>query len=204
MDTRDRIRSVAGELYVLRGHDGFSFGDIAEVIGTTRANIHHHFGNKGRLMEELIDQFVSDATFRIEKLWGASHVPLFTRLDMQVDDFRQFYLRFNPGPNDRNVWSPLSRLRLDLLVLGDPAANALARANRAYDRCLKHALHEAVQSGELSRAAPVEELSRILRVLLLSCPPMTQDASSFREIERLFDATAEMLKRGWGRNGPKE
>jgi AcrR family transcriptional regulator len=47
--TRERIKAIAEDLYVLRGHDGFSFGDIAEAVGTTRANIHHHFGNKRRL-----------------------------------------------------------------------------------------------------------------------------------------------------------
>jgi len=198
VDTRDRIRSVAGELYVLRGHDGFSFGDVAEAIGTTRANIHHHFGNKSRLMEELIEQFSTDAVLRIERLWGATGMSLSDRLKKQLDEFRRFYLRFNPKPGDRNVWSPLSRLRLDLLVLGDPAADALARANSAYDRCLKHALREAVESGELSQATPIEELSRILRVLLLSCPPMTQDSSSFGEVESLFGATSEMLRHGWG------
>jgi AcrR family transcriptional regulator len=199
VDTRDRIRSVAGELYVLRGHDGFSFGDIAEAIGTTRANIHHHFGNKSRLMEELIEQFATDAVTRIEHLWGASQVSLSERLKLQLEEFRRFYLRFNPRPGDRNVWSPLSRLRLDLLVLGDPAADALARANRAYDRYITRALREAVEVGELSEATPVEDLSRVLRMLLLSCPPMTQDSSSFREIESLFGATSEILKCGWGR-----
>ncbi len=34
--TRDRIKAVAAELYVLRGQEGFSFGDIAAAIGTTR------------------------------------------------------------------------------------------------------------------------------------------------------------------------
>src|SRR5690606_34650428 len=53
--TREKIKAVAAELYVLRGHDGFSFGDIAGAIGTTRANIHHHFGSKRQLMEELIE-----------------------------------------------------------------------------------------------------------------------------------------------------
>ena len=66
----ERIRTVAGDLYVLRGHDGFSFGDIADTIGTTRANIHHHFGSKGRLMEELIKQFATDAVTRIAHHWA--------------------------------------------------------------------------------------------------------------------------------------
>ncbi|WP_352696356.1 TetR family transcriptional regulator [Mesorhizobium sp. M0152] len=38
------MKEIAAEFHVLRGHDRFSFGDIATAIGTTRANIHHHFG----------------------------------------------------------------------------------------------------------------------------------------------------------------
>jgi AcrR family transcriptional regulator len=202
LNTRNRIKSVAIELYVLRGHDGFSFGDIAEAIGTTRANIHHHFRSKSRLMEMLIEHFAADAVTRIEKLWGVSGISMFDRLKMQLDEFRRFYLRFNPMPGDRNVWSPLSRLRLDLLVLRDPAADALAQANGAYDRCIKQALREAVETGELSDNTPIEDLSRMLRVLLLSCPPMTQDSSSFGGIESLFLSTSEILRRGWGARLP--
>jgi len=197
-DTRKRIRSAAGDLYVLRGHDGFSFADIAETIGTTRANIHHHFGSKSRLMDELIEQFATDAVIRIEHHWADGNVPFFDRLRAQLEDLRRFYTRFNEKPGDRNVWSPLSRLRHDLLILGEPAARALERANQAYDRCLKQALNHAVDSGELSQEAPVEDLARVLRVLLLSCPSMTQDSGSFAEIERLFTSAATMVSRAWG------
>ena len=66
--TRDRIKSVAAELYVLRGYDGFSFGDIAAVIGTTRANIHHHFGSKRLLMDELVQDISANAQARINAI----------------------------------------------------------------------------------------------------------------------------------------
>jgi AcrR family transcriptional regulator len=198
-DTRERIRSVAGDLYVLRGHDGFSFADIAEMIGTTRANIHHHFGSKSRLMDELIEQFAADAVTRIEHHWAEGDLSFFDRMEAQLQDLRRFYTRFNRTAGDRNIWSPLSRLRHDLPVLGEPAARALERANEAYDRCLKQALSGAIASGELCDATPVEDLARVLRVILLSCPSMTQDSGSFAEIESLFTSTATMVSGAWGR-----
>jgi len=30
--TRDRIKAVAADLYVVRGYEGFSFGDIAQAV----------------------------------------------------------------------------------------------------------------------------------------------------------------------------
>jgi len=195
--TRDRIKAVAAELYVLRGHDGFSFGDIAGVIGTTRANIHHHFGNKRQLMDELVADISAGAQARIERHWIAGRHPLSERLSLQLDDLRRFYDKFNPAPEDRNVWSPLSRLRHDLTALGAIAVGALEKVNRTYDHVLDHAVRTAIAEGELRDDAPVEAIVQVLRATLLSCPPMTQDAGSFAEVERLFAAIEETIVKAW-------
>jgi len=192
-NTRDRIKSVAAELYVLRGHEGFSFGDIAASIGTTRANIHHHFGSKQQLMGELIEDIASNAETRIERYWMTGDVAFSERLSMQLDDLRRYYERFNKGDNDRNVWSPLSRLRHDLPTLGDKAVAALERVNRTYETCLRHAVDQAVKAGQLRPDADADDIVRVLRVTLLSCPPMTQDAGKFEEIDLLFRALGRMI-----------
>jgi AcrR family transcriptional regulator len=196
-NTRDRIKSVAAELYVLRGHDGFSFGDIATTIGTTRANIHHHFGNKQQLMEELIEDIASNAEVRIERYWMRGEAAFSERLSMQLDDLQCYYRRFNGSDHDRNVWSPLSRLRHDLPILGDKAVAALERVNRKYDLCLRYAVDQAVKAGQLRAETNVDDVVRILRVTLLSCPPMTQDSGSFDEIAQLFGALERTITTAW-------
>src|SRR5690606_31797335 len=172
--TREKIKAVAAELYVLRGHDGFSFGDIAGAIGTTRANIHHHFGSKRQLMDELIEDIAADAERRIEQHWVAGNRSFRERLALQLADLNRLYDRFNSGPGGRNVCSPLYRVRHDLSVLGEPAAAAQERVNRAYDRSLDHAIGAAIRGCELSPAIPRAATVRIFRAALLSCPPMTQ------------------------------
>lgn len=200
--TRDRIKAVAAELYVLHGHDGFSFGDIAAVIGTTRANIHHHFGNKRQLMAELIDDFVADASARIRRHW-ATPGSFADRLEANVADMRRFHDRFNTRPNDRHVWSPLSRIRLDLPVLDKLAIAALERIDRVYDGCIRRAVAEAIAAGEFVPATPVDDVSQLIRFTLLSCAPMTQDGGGFEEIERLFTALERTLLAAWGQRARK-
>lgn len=195
--TRERIRAIAEDLYVLRGHDGFSFGDIAVAIGTTRANIHHHFGSKRQLMAELIEKFVADAEARIAHNWTREGLSFGARLEAQVADLRSFYDRFNKVPGERNVWSPLSRLRLDLPVLGEPASDALQRIDRAYDESLRRAVTDAVRTGELVADTPVDDVARVMRMTLLSCAPMTQDTGSFREVERLLATVGRMIRAAW-------
>jgi AcrR family transcriptional regulator len=197
--TRERIKLVAAEIYVLRGHDGFSFGDIAAVIGTTRANIHHHFGNKRQLMDELIADFAANAEARIRRFWTEGEIGFFDRLDLQLADLRTYYDRFNKTAGERNMWSPLSRLRHDLAVLGEPAERALEHVNRAYEESLRHAVDRAVESGELIRATLKDDLVRLLRVTLLACPPVTQDTGSFAEVAELFAALRATVAAAWGR-----
>ncbi|MFT8246146.1 TetR/AcrR family transcriptional regulator [Roseomonas sp. BN140053] len=201
--TRERIRQVAADLYVLRGHDGFSFGDVAAAIGTTRANIHHHYGNKHRLMAELLDGFAGDAEARIMQHWARPGVPFAQRFHLQREDLRRFYHHFNRQPGDRNVWSPLSRLRLDMPVLGEAAMVALERVNRSYETCLKQALAEAVAVGSFSPEIAAEDVVGLLRGTFLSCGPMTQDSGSFAEVERVLGALERMLNAAWGR-GPAQ
>src|SRR5689334_5796615 len=110
MPMRERILRAAEDLYVLRGHDGFSFGDIAAVVDTTRANIHHHFGNKRRLMAELLERFAVDAAARIATIWTKRGASFQRRMLAQQRDFKRFYARFNPQPGSRNVWSPIARV----------------------------------------------------------------------------------------------
>ena len=197
LSTRDRIKGVAATLYVLRGHDGFSFGDIAASIGTTRANIHHHFGNKRQLMDELIEDFVEDAELRIRRSWTTGDAGFFRRLAMQVEDLRSFYDRFNATEGERNMWSPLSRLRHDLAFLGEPAEHALERVNKIYDECLFLAVEQAKTTGNSAGRHAPGELVQLLRVTLLSCPPMTQDTGSFDEVTRTMQALTCVIRSAW-------
>jgi AcrR family transcriptional regulator len=196
--TRERILRAAEDLYVVRGHDGFSFGDIAAEVQTTRANIHHHFGNKRRLMGELLERFATDAEARIGAIWSKPGASFQQRMDTQRKDFRRFYRRFNPESGSRNVWSPVARVRLDSSALGELADAVLRRVNGAYERALRQALEGAVSTGELQAETPVVELVRVLRITLLSCGPATQDSGSFEDVDHLLRSMGRLVLSAWG------
>lgn len=195
---RDRIRLLAQELYMRGGYEGFSFGDIASALGITRANIHYHFGSKRQLMAAMTDGFVEDALSRIVRHWTTPGARFSERLQAQCQDLKAFHRHFNPVAGQRNVWSPVSRLRLDLAVLGELAAAALERVNHGYNRCLHLAVSEAVAEGELRPDTPAEDVVRLLRTTIMSCGPMTQDHGSFDEVEALFDCIGRTIALAWG------
>jgi TetR/AcrR family transcriptional repressor of nem operon len=57
--TTSRILDVAERMLQVRGYNGFSYGDVAEEIGITRAALHYHFKGKAELGQALIDRYAS-------------------------------------------------------------------------------------------------------------------------------------------------
>lgn len=59
-NTADQIMDCARGLVVSGGYNGFSYADIAEVVGIRKASIHHHFPSKVDLMVELVRRYRAD------------------------------------------------------------------------------------------------------------------------------------------------
>jgi TetR/AcrR family transcriptional repressor of nem operon len=60
------IAACARSLIALRGYNGFSYADIAEAVGITKASIHHHFPSKAELVRSVV------AAYRAEAVAGLS------------------------------------------------------------------------------------------------------------------------------------
>ncbi len=52
--TSDDILACARSLIVNSGYNGFSYADIADVVGIRKASIHHHFPSKVDLVKTLV------------------------------------------------------------------------------------------------------------------------------------------------------
>lgn len=55
--TADDILRCARTLIVTGGYNGFSYADIADVVGIRKASIHHHFPSKAALVLTLVEQY---------------------------------------------------------------------------------------------------------------------------------------------------
>lgn len=52
--TSDDILACARALIATGGYNGFSYADIADVVGIRKASIHHHFPSKAELVKTLV------------------------------------------------------------------------------------------------------------------------------------------------------
>ncbi len=58
--TSDEILASARTLIMSGGYNGFSYADIAEIVGIRKASIHHHFPSKVDLVRELVKRYRED------------------------------------------------------------------------------------------------------------------------------------------------
>ena len=55
--TAERILDIAERLVQTRGFNGFSYADVANELGITKASLHYHFAGKAELGQALIDRY---------------------------------------------------------------------------------------------------------------------------------------------------
>jgi TetR/AcrR family transcriptional repressor of nem operon len=91
-DTRGRLLAEAEFLVRTRGYAGFSYADLAEAAGISKAGIHHHFPAKEDLGAALIDTFKERYDAALKAIWaesapGTARIAAYARL--YLDGLRQ-------------------------------------------------------------------------------------------------------------------
>jgi len=66
--TADSILACARSLVLAGGYNGFSYADIASVVGIRKASIHHHFPSKVDLVRTLLVRYREEAEAGIANL----------------------------------------------------------------------------------------------------------------------------------------
>jgi TetR/AcrR family transcriptional regulator, transcriptional repressor for nem operon len=74
--TTDAILRCARTLIVAGGYNGFSYADIADVVGIRKASIHHHFPTKPDLVLALVRQYRDEADAGIAAIERGVRGPL--------------------------------------------------------------------------------------------------------------------------------
>jgi TetR/AcrR family transcriptional regulator, transcriptional repressor for nem operon len=183
---RERIKAVATDLLIQRGYRGASFGDIAEALSTTRANIHYHFGNKNALIEEVIEDYVSATLARFHAVWTNNDSSLAEKIDATIAFNRERYARFNSPTDNGHPWSLIARMRGDSDSLSPRSIAALRRFASELGTAVTIGVAGAVSRGELSSATPIGDVVVHIAAIVNSAGPITQDAQSFDRLEQLY------------------
>ena len=198
---RDRIKALATDLLIRYGYRGVSFGDLAEPLGITRANIHHHFGNKLALVEEVLDDYVRVTSMRFREIWTAPSASFFQKIEETVAYNRERYLKFNSGGDGGQPWSLIGRMRQDSDALSERGRALLKTFGIELYGYVVSAVETAKERGELVASAPVDDIALQIVAIINSAGPITQDAGDFERLEELYLAFGRIIRHAYGHGG---
>ena len=181
--TASQILDVAERLVQERGFNGFSYGDVANELGITRAALHYHFASKAELGDALIERYAErflDALERVDG--GGQDAPEKLRAYAQLyaDVFR----------NDRMCLCGM--LAADYATLPDPMRERVVRFFDENEVWLGRVLEDGRSAGTIR----FEGSSRtVARTLIAGLEGAMLVSRPYRDVER-FGGAAELLIRG--------
>jgi TetR/AcrR family transcriptional repressor of nem operon len=191
-DSRIAIKEAALDLLVRHGYRGMSFGDIAAVLGITRANIHYHFGSKAALIDEVLADYVDTTLTALRSVWMSDGTTLAAKLEGMLSYSRNRYARFNRARQPVRPWSLISRLRQDEELLSAAGRARLRRFTAELHEIFLGALQKALIEREISKATSPAALSLLLVAIADNAAPITMAEGGFAELEATYRALLQV------------
>lgn len=143
--TADAILRCAQSAIVAGGYNGFSFADIAAVVGIRKASVHHHFPTKVELVRTLVNRYRTEAEAGLTHIERTAAGPL--------DALRQYtgYWESCLG-NPESSFCLCALLATQLPILPDEVAFDVRTYFRALSAWLTSVLERGSRDGGLDLA----------------------------------------------------
>jgi AcrR family transcriptional regulator len=175
-----------------------SFGKVAHRLGTTTTNIHYHFGNKKRLVETVVQEYVHDSLERHRQTWLADTQTLQQKIRATIEFNRERHRKYNCGAFGGNSWSLIGRLRLEGDELSESTRESLQAFTEGLQACISAAVAHAQRNGELTVNAPIEDIAFLLVNIVNSSSTFTRDAGNFERLEKFFHTFIRIIQTAYG------
>lgn len=194
-DTRQAIKDVALDLLVRNGYRGASFGDIAEELGITRANIHYHFGGKQALVEEVLEDYVQVTLVALRQVWTTENSGIGDKIEAMIGVSRKRFQHFNAAGESGQPWSLISRLRQDADLLSAKGRQMLDHFGSELLAIFAAALATASERGELAPNAQAGDAALILAAIADNAAPITLTEGGFERLETIYRGLKRMIEK---------
>jgi AcrR family transcriptional regulator len=197
-NSRQAIIDCALDLLVRHGYRGASFGDIAAVLGMTRANIHYHFGSKQALVEAVLADYVSATLAALRDIWQDRNLGFPERVEQMLSFSLKRYRRYNQTGAPPGPWSLISRLRQDANLLTPDGREMLSRFSRELRVLFAGALSADVESGRLAPDTPVTAVAAQFALIADNASSITLDPDGAAHLAELYRGLVEVVEHGYG------
>jgi TetR/AcrR family transcriptional regulator, transcriptional repressor for nem operon len=176
--TAEQILDLAELLIQTRGYSAFSYQDISDALGITKASIHYHFASKTALGIAVVDRYVDRFGAALLAIAEDQSQPAMAMLDYYIEP----YLGFASTPDQVCLCGALAG---EILALPPELRARVDRFFRAHQTWLAGILKRGSARGEFRLAAPASKVARLVFSALqgaLLVRRTTGDGSQLRDV----------------------
>jgi TetR/AcrR family transcriptional repressor of nem operon len=155
--TKQYILDVAEKLAMERGYNGFSYRDVAKVVGIKTAAIHHHFPAKDDLAVALIERYAANLHSKLKDI-DASGKCGYVRVSMSLEGIRTI-------ADQSNDFCLCGMLAAEIYALSATAREKLRDFFQLFERWLSETIEAGINDGSIdSKVDPKSQALLILTV----------------------------------------
>jgi TetR/AcrR family transcriptional regulator, transcriptional repressor for nem operon len=183
-NTAEQILDLAESLIQSRGYNSFSYQDISEALGVTKASIHYHFAAKADLGIAVVDRYVERFAAALEDISRDQ-----TRTSLELLDFyAQPFLKLAETPDKVCLSGALAG---EMLALPPEMRLRIDRFFRDHHAWLTGIFERGTARGDIVLAATPAETARLVFGALqgaLLVKRTTGDASQLQDVVKVLKA----------------
>lgn len=182
--TAEQILDLAETLIQTRSYSAFSYQDISDALGLTKASIHYHFPSKAELGVAVVDRYVARFGAALAALGQDEAKPSMALLDFYV----QPYLQFAKTADRICLCGALAG---EMPALPTEMRKRVERFFTTHHTWLAGILERGEQRGEFTLAAPAAKTARLVLSALqgaLLVKRTTGDIAQVRDVIAVLKA----------------
>ena len=176
--TAEQILDLAEILIQTRGYSAFSYQDISDALGMTKASIHYHFASKTDLGIAVVDRYVERFGAALIAIAEDQSQPSMVMLDFYIEP----YLKYASTPDQVCLSGALAG---EILALPPELRARVDGFFKAHQIWLTGILKRGVARGEFKLPAPASKVARLVFGALqgaLLVKRTTGDTSQLRDV----------------------
>jgi TetR/AcrR family transcriptional repressor of nem operon len=181
-DSAQSILDVAEALTQTLGYNGFSYADIGERLGVTKASLHYHFPSKAELGRALIQRYRLSFVAALDAIQRDTVDPM--------EQLRR-YVGLYDGVMSNERMCLCGMLAAEFMTLPEPMQAALTEFFDLNERWLTQVLTRGRGNGQFMFGEPPRERARLLLGALEGGMLV---ARSYRDAERFRCVAAQVLE----------
>lgn len=183
-DTRLAILDSAETLILTRGYNGFSYKDIADIVGIRKASIHHHFPTKEDLGAAFVDRYFDrfgQWRRQVADLSVARKLASFLEMFKQVSD------------NAEKI-CPMGMLTAEYPTLPRSVQDSLRKLLDEMDQWLVQVLSQGQAEGRLRPTPEAPVLAKVIFNAMSCSMKMARVFHDVDQLEQVFAALTDMIR----------